>query len=138
MADYMLPKRQRTLKVLAHTIAARAYTARARHGHAHHSLAHTSTASGTTRTAHGRPVAVSVASQELRGDDKTFVSGSRPVTIPAYGSGPIATCAHAQRKVVVAWPDTVKVRAELAAEFNLGTFTFVPCVGGVLEYGIER
>ena len=77
-------------------------------------------------------------SQELRGDDKTFASESLSVSIPAYGDGPIATAAHSGRKVVVTWPDTVKLRAKLAVEFNIGTFTFVPCVGGVLEYGVER
>ena len=60
------------------------------------------------------------------------------MSILAYGNGPIASAAHAGRKVVVAWPDTLKVRTKLATEFNIGTFHFVPCIGGVFEYGIEH
>ena len=79
-----------------------------------------------------------VSPQELRGDDKTFAGESRKVFIPAFGSGPIATAAHTGRKMRVVWPETVKIRRALAAEFNLGIFTFVPCTGGVLEYGFSH
>ena len=72
--------------------------------------------------------------RELRGDDRSYVTESRSVRLPAFDS----TCAIAVssgRKVVLPAAQLL-VRRELAEEFNIAEVTYVPCLSGVLEYGV--
>jgi len=72
-----------------------------------------------------------------RGDEKTFASESALVTLPATGSGPVASAAASGRPITLESPATDPnfARSNLAAEFTIRCCEFVPCNGGVLEYG---
>jgi len=71
----------------------------------------------------------------LRGDDETFCSKSRGVTIDANGDGPIATAAKTGEEVKVMDTSVMK-RAALAKEFGIHRLHFVPTEEGVLEFGV--
>mmetsp|Transcript_89204 Transcript_89204/g.144509 ORF Transcript_89204/g.144509 Transcript_89204/m.144509 type:complete len:423 (+) Transcript_89204:3-1271(+) len=75
------------------------------------------------------------ALQQVRGDDKSFASESRKVTVDASGSGPIATAAKTGVEVIVTDTGAMK-RAALAKEFGIKSIHCVPVEGGVLEFGI--
>ena len=74
------------------------------------------------------------ALKDARGDDKTFVSETRKVQLPAAGDNTVASAAASGKKVV--WDNTAESptfkRASLAKEFNINYMSFVPCAGGVL------
>jgi len=72
-----------------------------------------------------------------RGDDETFCSRSREVTLDANGDGPVATAFKTGKEVILKDASKMK-RAALAEEFGLSTFHFVPTETGVLEYGIPK
>lgn len=93
-----------------------------------------------------------------RGDDKTYTSESIKMKFDVDGDGPIATAAKSGAEFIVAGAaasapvasfglsfrsgggddnkqDKFK-RAALAKEFNINNIHFVPCLDGVLEYGV--
>jgi len=72
-----------------------------------------------------------------RGDDETFCSKSRGVTIDANGGGPIATAAKTGKEVDIMDTSVMK-RAALAKEFGIHHLHFVPTDEGVLEFGIPE
>jgi len=72
-----------------------------------------------------------------RGDDETFCSKSRAVSIDANGDGPIATAAKTGKEVTVIDTSTMR-RAALAKEFGIKHIHFVPTEAGVLEYGVPE
>merc|ERR1719188_1241879 len=69
-----------------------------------------------------------------RGDNETFCSKSRGVTIDANGDGPIATAFKTNKEVTIVDTSLMK-RAKLAEEFGVARIHFIPTEGGVLEYG---
>merc|ERR1719343_291263 len=69
-----------------------------------------------------------------RGDNETFCSKSRNVTIDANGDGPIATAFKTQKEMTIVDTSMMK-RAKLAAEFGVARVHFIPTEVGVLEYG---
>ena len=75
------------------------------------------------------------ALKKHRSDDKTFTSESRHMKLSALGDGSVATAARSGKTIVVG-PEQLHVRKTTALEFGIHTLTFVPCVGGVLEYDI--
>lgn len=77
------------------------------------------------------------ALKAARGDDKTYASESESVKIPADSLGPVATSARSGKEIILEDPSTDPnfKRADLAKEFNMGNFHFVPCKDGVLEWG---
>mmetsp|Transcript_85119 Transcript_85119/g.214607 ORF Transcript_85119/g.214607 Transcript_85119/m.214607 type:complete len:611 (-) Transcript_85119:351-2183(-) len=72
-----------------------------------------------------------------RGDDETFCSKSREVTIDANGDGPIATAVKMKEEVKV-MDTSVMRRAALANEFGIERVHFVPSDAGILEFGIPK
>lgn len=72
-----------------------------------------------------------------RGDDETFCSKSRGVSIDANGNGPIATAAKTG-EVVKVTDTAVMKRAALAKEFGIKRIHFFPTEAGVLEFGIPE
>jgi hypothetical protein len=74
---------------------------------------------------------------ERRGDHKTFCTESYGFPLDPAGVGPVAQAAHTNEKVVVheAGKCNLLKRAPLAKEFGIGDITFIPVLGGVLEYG---
>jgi hypothetical protein len=74
------------------------------------------------------------ALKDEHGDDKTFVSETRKVRLPAAGENMVASAAASDEEVV--WDKTAErptfKRASLAMEFNVNYIRFVPCAGGVL------
>jgi hypothetical protein len=72
-----------------------------------------------------------------RGDDETFCSRSREVSLDANGDGPVATAFKTGKEVILRDSSKMK-RAALAEEFGLASFHFVPTQTGVLEYGIPK
>jgi hypothetical protein len=69
-----------------------------------------------------------------RGDDESFCSKSREVTLDAEGTGPVATAFKKQQEVIVTDVSVMK-RAALAREFGITNIHLVPTEDGVLEYG---
>merc|ERR1719343_670254 len=69
-----------------------------------------------------------------RGDNETFCSKSRDVTIDASGDGPIATAFKTKKEVTIVDASTMK-RAAIAKEFGIKRVHFIPTECGVLEYG---
>merc|ERR1719343_988405 len=74
------------------------------------------------------------ALQATRGDNETFCSKSRDVTIDANGDGPIATAFKTNKEVTIVDTSVMK-RAALAKEFDVKRVHFIPTEGGVFEYG---
>jgi len=77
------------------------------------------------------------ALKQVRDDDKSYTSESLAVEIPVSGEGPVARAARSGMAVQLGGPSSERgfERAELAREFNIVSCNFVPCQGGVLEYG---
>merc|ERR1719277_2959062 len=74
------------------------------------------------------------ALKTLRGDDETFCTKSREMTIDADGDGPIATAFKTKKEVTIVDASTMK-RAAIAKEFGIKRVHFIPTECGVLEYG---
>merc|ERR1719343_995236 len=74
------------------------------------------------------------ALQATRGDNETFCSKSRDVTIDANGDGPIATAFKTNKEVTIVDTSMMK-RAALAKEFDIKRVHFIPTEAGVFEYG---
>jgi len=72
-----------------------------------------------------------------RGDDETFCSKSRGMTIDANGNGPIATAAKTGEMVKITDTTAMK-RAALAKEFGINRIHFFPTEAGVFEFGIPE
>jgi len=69
-----------------------------------------------------------------RGDDETFCSKSREMRLDASGDSPVAKASKTGEEVKVVDTSTMR-RAALCKEFGIKTISFVPCEGGVLEFG---
>jgi hypothetical protein len=74
------------------------------------------------------------ALKAARGDDETFCSKSREITIDANGDGPIATAFKTGKEATIVDASEMK-RAALAKEFGVKRIHFIPTECGVLEYG---
>jgi hypothetical protein len=84
------------------------------------------------------------ALQNSRQDDKSFTSESRAMVFDVAGRDAVVAAAITNQEIIIANPaswnndgaeDYSFARRELAQEFNMGNIHFVPCKGGVLEYG---
>lgn len=73
--------------------------------------------------------------RETRGDDETFCSKSKGVTLDVNGDGPVATAFREGKEVTVVDTSVMKRAAE-AKEFDIDKVFFVPIEDGVLEFGI--
>jgi len=84
------------------------------------------------------------ALKNSRRDDKSFTSESRGMVFDEASQDAVVAASLTGQEIIIANPaswnndggeDYSFARRELAQEFNMGNIHFVPCKGGVLEYG---